>query len=398
MDDGGQPVTVVPSGLVGESDVSGRATTQLLWLACHRRPDAARVVDALSAGADPALAAAAAVGHRVGGLLWRALDDAGVLATLGEGYTPLQEAVEVQRLRELLLVPRALEMAVGPLLRAGVEPVVLKGPAVAACYPEPGLRPFDDLDLLVPRRQHDAAVDSLLRAGWTLVRPSRRDRYDSVLVHRALPDMPLELHYDLEAWYDRASSLDADRLWRARRGVELAGVACFALPTSEELVALCAHAAKPYHGFSRLIWIADLAMVLGAAADRGEHLDWDGVASLARSARCATAVAAALSLAVLAGADVPPELCRLPERGWRAEALGRLVGGDWVLRTAPPIHLRFALADDRRRRLMLLLGYTHPMPGLQGAGWRLRTLGHAVRRWHDLHSPAPGVPAGPPGA
>jgi hypothetical protein len=383
----------VPAEPGGGSEARRRATAQLLWLACRRRIDATGVVGALEAGADPALAVPSAVGHRLAGLLWRALGEAGALEVLGDQRTPLAETVEVQRMRELLVVPRALELAVGPLVQAGIEPVVLKGPAVAVRYPGTGLRPFDDLDLLVPHRQHVTAVDSLVRAGWVLARPSRRDRYDSVLVHPSLPDLPLELHYALEAWYDRASSLDAEELWRRRRPVELHGVPCFALPTAEELVVLCAHAAKPYHGFSRLIWIADLAMVLGEGAERGETVAWDRVQELARAARCRTAVAAALSLSVLAGADVPSELCRLPDAGWPAEALRRLVAGDWVLRPAPPIHLRFALADDRRRRFMLLLGYTHPMPGVQGVRWRIRTLGHAVRRWSDLRSPASEAPA-----
>lgn len=390
MAGGPEQVTVVGADLAGERDVRRRLTAQLLWLASHRRPDGPAVTRVLDAGGDAGLGCAAAAVHRLGGLLWRSLEHAGAIDALGDQRALLAEAVEVQRMRELLLVPRALELAVGPLASAGIEPVVLKGPAVAVRYPGTGLRPFDDLDLLVPRRQHAAAVDVLVRSGWTQSRSPRRDRYDSVLVHPSLPDMPLELHYALEAWYDRASSLDATQLWERRRPVELWGVPCFALPTAEELVVLCAHAAKPYHGFSRLIWTADLAMILGEAAERGETVAWDRVQELAGAARCTVAVGAALSLAVLAGADVPSELRRLPQRGWQAEALRRLVAGDWVLRAAPPIHLRFALADDRRRRLMLLVGYTHPMPGTQGLRWRFRTMGHAVRRWRDLRAPAAG--------
>ena len=51
----------------------------------------------------------------------------------------------------VLLIPRALALAVRPLTDAGLEPVVFKGPAVAARYPKPGLRPMEDIDLLLPR-------------------------------------------------------------------------------------------------------------------------------------------------------------------------------------------------------------------------------------------------------
>ncbi len=364
------------------ADFEGSA--RLLWSACRRWPDPRQVRQAIEVGVDAEATVAASLGHRIGGLLWRALSSAGALETLGEGLPRLARVADVQRLREVLLVPRALELSVAPLTDAGFEPVVLKGPGVAVRYPEPGLRPFDDLDLLLPPAQHDDALAVLGMAGWRLVRPQARDRYDSVLVHREVPDMPLELHYSFEAWYDRASSLRAEELWSRRRPVEVFGVQGFALAPFDELVMLCAHAAKPYHCFSRLVWVADLAMVLGDLTERGEPLDWDRVRELAIQSRCRTALAAALSLAQLAGAPSPSDLRVLPRAGWRGEALRRLVGGEWVLRPAPPIHLRFALADDRRRRAMLLVGHAHTLPGVRGRLWHLRSLGHFVRRWRDL--------------
>ena len=378
----------------GAADAVRHWTARLLWLSCHRRPDSRHVLEALRSGADPRAAATAALGHRIGGLLWRTLEAAGALDALADGREVLARAVEVQRLRELLLVPRALELAVGPLTRAGFEPLVLKGPCEAVRYPGNGLRPFDDLDLLLPSGQHAEALRVLRDAGWELARPEARDRYDSVLVHHAAPEMPLELHYALEAWYDRASSLRSDELWARRRPVDLFGVRAYALPAPEELVALCAHAAKPYHGFARLMWVADLAMLLGKMAEQGEDLDWGRVRALAAEGRCATALAAGLSLARLAGAESPAGLRALPSTGWRAEALRRLVAGEWVLRSAPPIHLRFALADDRRRRAMLLIGYAHPFPGVRGRLWYLRNVRHALRRWRDLRH-GPGGPGGP---
>jgi hypothetical protein len=392
-------VTLRPSPPAGADETTrARATGRLLWLAARRVPDDHAVHRLLAGGADGRAAAEAALRHRVGGLLWRALERAGALEVLGEARPMLARAVEVQRLRELLLVPRALELAVPPLMAGGLEPLVLKGPAVAVRYPGPGLRPFDDLDLLLPRRDHAAAVSHLRRAGWELARGPRRDRYDSVLVHPSLPDMPLELHYGLEAWYDRASALQADDVWQRRVSVELFGVPAFGLPVEEEVVVLSAHAAKPYHCFSRLIWVADLAVVVGDAVERGQGVSWEAVADRARAARCTTALAAALSLAALAGTDSPEELRALPRGGWRGEALRRLVEGQWLNEPSPPLHRRFALADGRLRRLLLLFGYTHPMPGLQGLRWRLATAGHAARRWRDLHGGGPwrSAPLPPP--
>lgn len=376
-------------------------TARLLWVACHRRLDPRAVGDALAQGADVELAAAAAVPQRITGLLWRALEDAGALGSLGASQTGLGDLVAVHRLRAQLLAGAALDRLLPPLSAAGLEPVVLKGPAVARHYPAPGLRPFDDLDLLLPKDQHAAAVDVLGRGGWEVVRRPRRDRYDSVLVHPEVPELPLELHYGLDGWYERANALRADALWRRRVPVELAGVAAFGLPPAEELVMLCAHAAKPYHGFSRLVWVADLAMVVGAAEERGDVVDWGEVAALAHGAKCATAVAAALALARHAGLESPKELFPLPEGGWRAEALRRLLDETWPLTGHPPVHLRFALADAWSRRLLLLLGYTHGMGGVRGLSWYLRNVDHALGRWRDLHHrprPGPGRRAAPDAA
>ena len=373
-------VAARPAGAVADD----RWTARLLWAACHRRPDPGAVRDALAGGADVDLAASAAVGQGIAGLLWRALEEGGALDALGGARGSLGDVVTVHRLREQLLVPAALARIVPPLLEAGMEPLVLKGPAVARHYPGAGLRPYDDLDVLVPRAQHAGAVAVLERGGWVVSRRPRRDRYDSVLVHPEIPELPLELHYGLDGWYERAGTLRARDLWERRVPAEVLGVPAFVLPLPEELVMLCVHAAKPYHGFSRLMWVADLAMAVGAAEEAGQEVDWDRVAELAARGRCTTAVGAGLAMARSAGGAVPAGRFPLPRRGWRAEALRRLVDEAWPLAQRTPIHLRFALADRTSRRLLLLLGATHGMGGIRGLTWYVRNVGHGLGRWRDL--------------
>src|SRR5215470_1553124 len=52
---------------------------------------------------------------------------------------------------------RDLSRIVTRLRDGGVDPVLVKGPAIARLYPERGLRPFGDLDLYVRPDQHNAA-------------------------------------------------------------------------------------------------------------------------------------------------------------------------------------------------------------------------------------------------
>ncbi|HLI74758.1 MAG TPA: nucleotidyltransferase family protein, partial [Acidimicrobiales bacterium] len=280
------------------------ACAALLWEACRRETDVEAVAAAVpglragvAAGFDPEALVRAAVDHGVGQLMWRALTAAGCEDVLGDAGALLDAAAEVHRFEALLLLPRAVAHAVGPLVDAGLEPVVFKGPAVASRYPEPGLRHMEDIDLLLPKRSHRAALTALTRSGWDVVRGAAGDRYDTVLRHPDVSPLVLELHYGLEAWYEKTTRLDAEQLWRRRVEADILGTAAFVLPVEDELVALAAHAGKPFHGFRRLVWIADLAMCVGAAAASSAPVDWDAVHELARRSRCATVVSVALAMA-----------------------------------------------------------------------------------------------------
>ena len=76
------------------------------------------------------------------------------LDALGDDRAALKGTADAFAMEALLLIPHAMELAVSPLTAAALEPVVFKGPAVAARYPRPGLRPMEDIDVLLPRTDH----------------------------------------------------------------------------------------------------------------------------------------------------------------------------------------------------------------------------------------------------
>jgi hypothetical protein len=333
------------------------ATATLLWEACRRDPDAAAFRRALSGGADLDRALTAATEHRIAPLLWRAFGAADARHELGSRRAVLCGLADAFRMEALLLVPRAVALAVRPLTDAGLEPVVFKGPAVAARYPEPGLRPMEDIDLLLPRRDHQRALAALTAAGWRVVRPRGPDRYDTVLTHDEVPSLSLELHYGLEGTSQRVTALDPEALWQRRQPIACAGTPAFGLPLAHELVVLAAHAGKPHHGFVRLAWVADLAMIVGDAAERGTPVEWERVHAIAAEARCLTVAAAALALAARVGVEPPAGLFSLPSRGWRGVAVDQLVSVSWPLShlDLPGYHLNYALTDAPAQRLKILL-------------------------------------------
>ncbi len=344
----------------------------------------------------PALGALAAA-HRMTPLVVRALRAVDRVDRLGEAAGPAERLAAAVRAEAQVTVPTLLELAVAPLRAAGVEPVVLKGPGVAERYPEVGLRPMDDLDLLVPRARRARAVRALEDAGWQVRRRSGRDRYDTVLRHPSLPVMPLELHHGLQAFYERATTIDAGALWERRRAAEVAGAACWRPAPEDELVLLAAHAAKPYHVFLRLIWGVDLA-VTAWQLDRSSAVDWTLVWRRAAAWRCRTALAVGLLVADRLGAGtkqrVPPSvLAEVPP--WAHRVIDQVLSDEWVYgpRQGSTFHLRFAFVDGWWRRLMLAAGAPYQMTWGERLAWPAVAAARTARRVRSLqHAPEDHVP------
>lgn len=345
-------------------DAARLATARLFWAAARvPEPDIDGVRAALDAGAPPELVAEAGLAQRLGPLLWRALDAADRVDALGHHADSLRTDAMVRRAQAELLIPRAVELAYTPLRDAGLEPLLFKGPAVAAEYPAAGLRPMDDIDLLLPPEQGDRADTALIAGGWksTPVRPG--DHYDHAYVHPAAPHLPVELHRGLSSRRDQGNTLTLDRLWRVRRPATTLGVDTFVLPPEENLVALAAHAGKPFHNFTRLIWAVDLAVVIHAHPE----LDWDRLAAVAREVQCRTVLAVGLRMARRLGAPVPEEATAIQVSRIRRDSLGPVLDEGWP--AAQPddrvTHgLRYAMWDHAGRKAIMAVSE------VTDGGWR----------------------------
>jgi hypothetical protein len=103
------------------------------------------------------------------------------------GDLPLPDEADVASLRDAhrdamltsLRLERLLLETVQLLEDAGVEPVVIKGPSIAhRRYDDPSMRPFGDIDLLVPPAQLDHAFATLTAAGHQRRYPQPRPGFD----------------------------------------------------------------------------------------------------------------------------------------------------------------------------------------------------------------------------
>jgi hypothetical protein len=344
---------------------SREATARLLWAAGRPEPAVDEVRGALDAGPDAPSAITLAKYHGLGPLLWRALGAAERPDGLGVIGDELVAEANVLRAAGLLLLPHALATSVGVLSRDGFEPVVFKGPSLAERYPDPGLRSMVDIDVILPPSQHDDAVRVLVGRGWEVQRAADRHHYDTVLAHADVPGLFLELHRGLDVWYQRSTGLRAEDLWRRRVARSCLGTPAFGLEPEVELIALAAHAGKPFHCFSRLIWAVDLVVITQHARAGGRPVDWHEVRRLAAAWRCRTVLAVALGQAVRLGLDCPADLTELPGRSIRRAALAPPLQLEWPLARADEgtrHRLRYALADGWTQRAVLFAGAPAPAP------------------------------------
>jgi hypothetical protein len=369
------------------------ATASLLWAACRPVPDAEGVRQALDAGADLSSASQLALSQRVAPLLWRALQETGAVdAKVNEDWTvAVSRDASRCKAHAFLVLPQVAERALAPLAAAGFTPLVFKGGALVARYPEAGLRPMDDVDLVLPPEQLDDGVSTLERAGWSVVPVRRGTHHEVILTHPALPGLPVEMHRALATWRERSNWLSTGDLWHWRTPGMVFGEPAFVLPVEEEIVALAAHAAKPFHVFDRLLWAVDIAVVIGAAESGTKPVDWERVARIADRARCRTALAVGLSQAQRLGASSPAALRTAPARNARERALEPVLSAEWpvIPRTWSVLtRLRYALVDDWRQRVTLLAGQILRYGPADAPRNAVDLSRRGVRRWWRLRREA----------
>lgn len=186
-----------------------------------------------------------------------------------------------------LIFKRAAE-AIAVLEGAGIETLVTKGASLALLsYGDLGVRPMDDVDVLVPIERTAEAIEALLGAGWS---PDHDDPLTWTEVHHSLgfagaDGGEVDLH-----WFSLWQPASDVELWRASLPLALAGAATRAPCPADQLLLTCVHG-TPWSPLPPFRWIADALTVIRSA---GEQLDWDRLVSEAERRQLTVATAAAL--------------------------------------------------------------------------------------------------------
>jgi len=157
--------------------------------------------------------------------------------------------------------------------RAGIPVMPLKGPVLAELlYGDEGLRPTNDLDLLVQPQDIEKAEFVLVNAGYREAVPHEQEadlyHYSFVKEGADEADIVVELHWDLNK--SHIARLDIREIWlSASRGC-WQGQEISTMAPEHLLLYLCLHAVKD--GLGSLKHVLDIALVIERFA---EALPWE---------------------------------------------------------------------------------------------------------------------------
>ena len=203
------------------------------------------------------------LGSGAGALGWRKVRNSPLSAT--PAALELQQSYRLHTL-QAGIHERNIKGVVTFFKRAAIEPVLVKGWAVARLYPERGLRPYGDIDLAF--------------------RPDQFDEAEALLQTEEGKKFSIDLHKGLR----KLDDLSFEELFARSEVVALGDVEVRILGPEDHFRILCVHLLR--HSAWRPLWLCDIAATLES---RPASFDWDRC--LGRNPRQADWVACTVGLA-----------------------------------------------------------------------------------------------------
>lgn len=233
--------------------------------------------------------------NRVDGLLAAAVCDGDLPTTNQQREQTLTTHADAMKIC-LTLEADLLQIA-GILDEHEVGYRVLKGPAFAHLdYPDPALRSFGDIDLLVRSEDYDTTVAALTAAGFERKYKEMRAGFDRRFGKGACLKGPNGHELDLHRTFAMGPyglTLDLDEVWDSVDRFRIAGYTFDTLDADQRFLHACYHAALGTIR-ARLTPLRDLAGMLQRSVNA---VDVDRALELSRRWQSTAVVARAISLA-----------------------------------------------------------------------------------------------------
>lgn len=216
---------------------------------------------------------AQAEAHGLGPLLYTYLRQAGV--ALPPGVQRELQGLYLRHRHANEVRTRVLSKILAVFSVAGIETRVLKGAALAhLIYPQPGLRPMRDMDLLVKKSEALRAQTLLAELGFAAPLPAHLPDKHLPAAARQTEGLSVsvELHHNL---FNMAypASFSLEQATESPLTFTVAGQPAGALGCAEMLWHLCEHVTYHTNVWEslRLIWVAD---IVGLAERFAAEIDW----------------------------------------------------------------------------------------------------------------------------
>ena len=270
---------------------------------------------------------------------------------------PLDAVVRLAAARELAAA-RDVSRLCGAADGAGLDLILLKGTALAYThYPQPHLRPRNDIDLFV--RQTDIGCAEAVLSSLGFARAPEADAELWTAQRHYLKTSPagtahVDLHWRVVNPQVFAGALAFDDVWA--RAVTVAPLGPFArtLAPADTLLLSCVHRVAHHQDRLNLLWLWDVHLVASALSTGG----WEQFLAAAASARVRGVCARGLSLAHECFGTAIPESVRQTLRAAPDEAAASFLGEG--LRTVDVARADLAALTSWRRKLALVREHLCP--------------------------------------
>ncbi len=206
--------------------------------------------------------------------------------------TKMLEMHRTEALQNLLL-EHELQKLLRAFNEAAIRLMLFKGPALAyTFYPESHLRTYHDIDALIHPHDVSLAHGVLTSMGYSCYEEYRahaitkqRSGYNYLLT---LPGSRLEVLIELHVApheSDIGTNFDVKALWARAQPITVLGEPVLTMHPLDHLLYLCWH--YRFHGFTRLVWLYDLVVLVRAA---GPQIDWVALVQAARRQHLAATI------------------------------------------------------------------------------------------------------------
>jgi putative nucleotidyltransferase-like protein len=165
-----------------------------------------------------------------------------------------------------------MAVVLGSFQAVGIEAILLKGAALALqFYGDSGLRPMNDVDILVRPEKARLAIRQLHQTGWKSAyeTPDALIPYQHAIAFINGQGQTLDLHWRV-LWEGRQEITDDD-LWETATPIQINNVLTSILSPTDQLLHVCVHGTAS-NDSSPLRWVADAAVILKM---KGDEIKWD---------------------------------------------------------------------------------------------------------------------------